>query len=523
MPDVQQRENESPEPGGGTIPARLADKRTDPAWPIARIREFVEQVPDVRLTLWELYEGRASREARDDFFESLAPALSEIAVLVELPKLADDSPLLDWVETRSRIAAVSSKSSRKSYRIYFRSDLEAAYETALASTQTPTQAPGGGVDYVETFLVAFRRAIQDVFLVKLGLPSGGRVPPSLRTAAASYTEREFLERCLPVAPVHEPGEYDPPPSPRGGAVADELEPSRTDPTETFVHTGLMVTPDGLGGPVGLIEVCGRPAEQAEAVVDVACLRAPMAYSRPGVECRAGWDVGDGREQGQSSKGPNEAIILAAANEPMALASAAFSPDLGRFRELLRVDPEEAYRHARAAEAYAQDVRAILVSTAPTGLPGAGPQQVEGDATGEASLSGLSARETVERLQSLRGKDAIQKFLDAFVVGRSWGDAEDNYRVADGVSVHLKAEKLRVRCWHTWSDEQKAAAKKKTGKDLPEQCSQPSLLRCYATPGSPSGIFRLQHSKHGRPTSHCFSKTVPQLDLIPAAPDLRRKK
>lgn len=242
----------------------------------------------------------------------------------------------------------------------------------------------------------------------------------------------------------------------------------------------------------------------------ACLTPPAEYYQPRVDVATGMNVmGVGRRE-EAIGDPTGSEIV-----PPTLAAQVFSPDVGRFRELFLNDPREARSHVLQVDDYARSIRAILEASEPE------PQGREGGGAGEAAFHELSAEETVEKLQTLHGMEAIQAFLDAFVVGRSWGDLKDNYRIADSVSEHLKSEKLRIICLHIWSDDQRKAAKKKTGVDIPEQCGQPSLLRCYATPGAPSGIFRLQHSKHSVVTNHCLSKKVPELKLITAAPDGRR--
>lgn len=106
---------------------------------------------------------------------------------------------------------------------------------------------------------------------------------------------------------------------------------------------------------------------------------------------------------------------------------------------------------------------------------------------------LSAQETVGILRELTNKDEIQRFLDRFVVGKTWGNLEDNQRVAYGVTDSLRSLRLRVRCL----------------KD-----GEPSYLRAVATPSVPEGAWYYEHFTDKKQQRHGAPPLVPQLEVVP---------
>jgi hypothetical protein len=113
---------------------------------------------------------------------------------------------------------------------------------------------------------------------------------------------------------------------------------------------------------------------------------------------------------------------------------------------------------------------------------------------------LSAEETIERLRGLRDREAIQAFLDRFVVGRTWGGFEQNYLVATGVTEHLRTEKLRIEC---------------------QDDKEPSVLRCKNISGK-YPYFYFEHFTGGKQFTHGGHPEVPPLVVVAAPPDRRRR-
>jgi hypothetical protein len=120
---------------------------------------------------------------------------------------------------------------------------------------------------------------------------------------------------------------------------------------------------------------------------------------------------------------------------------------------------------------------------------------------ESSQPALSAQETVEALKKLREPYEIDRFLKDSVVGRTWGNLDENYIFAMGLNDHLRTLKLRVAC----------------SKD-----NQPSLLRCYPTTNAPQGAFYFEHSSGGSRSRHGGATTIGELKVVPEGADSRRK-
>jgi hypothetical protein len=114
---------------------------------------------------------------------------------------------------------------------------------------------------------------------------------------------------------------------------------------------------------------------------------------------------------------------------------------------------------------------------------------------------MSAQETIERLKELREPDAIQAFLDRFVVGRAWDSLKENQEIAYGITRHLRSLQLRLKCL----------------KD-----GEPSYLRAVAIPGIEKGAWYFEHYTDKRQQRHGASSSVPKLEVIPEGPDRRRK-
>jgi hypothetical protein len=110
---------------------------------------------------------------------------------------------------------------------------------------------------------------------------------------------------------------------------------------------------------------------------------------------------------------------------------------------------------------------------------------------------MTAQETIERLQKLRDRDAIQTFLDRFVVGRTWKTLEDNQLFTNALNDHLRPLNLRVACVVD---------------------GKPSLFRCYSTTSAHSGAYYFDHSK----SRHGGSPVIPkEMKVVEASPDPRR--
>lgn len=114
---------------------------------------------------------------------------------------------------------------------------------------------------------------------------------------------------------------------------------------------------------------------------------------------------------------------------------------------------------------------------------------------------LSARQTADRLRAIHDPQRIQDFLDRFVVGRSWGTADNNYLIATGVSDHLRSLKLRVQCPND---------------------GEPAILRCYPATWQQTGSFVFEHRVEKKTQRHVGSAVVPPLKVVPEAPDPRRR-
>lgn len=122
---------------------------------------------------------------------------------------------------------------------------------------------------------------------------------------------------------------------------------------------------------------------------------------------------------------------------------------------------------------------------------------------------VESRETLRALEALDGKlsrllepmiGEVQAFLDG-LAGRSFGLA-GNRAVALAVQLLLERLRLRVRC---------------------PRCKATAILRCRATRNAKGGSFQFEHSAKGKQTNHGGRTTFPQIHLMPAPPDRRRKR
>lgn len=124
---------------------------------------------------------------------------------------------------------------------------------------------------------------------------------------------------------------------------------------------------------------------------------------------------------------------------------------------------------------------------------------------------LSAEEVHDRIRDLNDRvshaqKALSTELQSLLndlVGRSFGSLEANQDVADGLRFLMQRLEVRVAC-------------PKKG------CGKPALLRARRAGRSPEGTFGFEHTVGSRIMAHAASTRMPDLRLVPAPPDRRRK-
>jgi hypothetical protein len=124
---------------------------------------------------------------------------------------------------------------------------------------------------------------------------------------------------------------------------------------------------------------------------------------------------------------------------------------------------------------------------------------------------LSPDEVHDRIRTLnervtQAQKAISIELQSLfkeLVGRSFGSLEANQQVADGLRFLMQRLEVRVAC--------------------PQKgCGKPALLRARRAGRSPEGTFGFEHVVGNQLMAHAASTRLPELKLVPAPPDRRRK-
>lgn len=97
---------------------------------------------------------------------------------------------------------------------------------------------------------------------------------------------------------------------------------------------------------------------------------------------------------------------------------------------------------------------------------------------------------------------LQSILNR-LAGKSFESFAENQVLADKVRDLLFRLGMRIACPQ-------------------KRCGQPALIRCNPVPSTRFGSFEFQHPINGVRKTHAASTVLPQLSLVPAQPDRRRR-